>query len=228
MGEYRVGDAREPLEQKAAVAAVDLAWARPKRNGVYVTYDTYGPDNGLWGFVDATHESLVDGGWAIFDADDWLLPRLIQYLQENWGDVASTYCGGGYRRTGSVTYEGNPGGGHYFTNGGYHVVFAQKGETDRTSSVSAKQVTNRVSTEVRDAVGWGTMKPIDPYRKWITSVMDKDELLYVPCAGTAPAALAIEQEWGESANYVCVDAEQEAKDAFETRRDMQVTIQRTL
>ena len=228
MREYRIADAREPIDESAAVAAVDLAWARPHRNGGHVTYETYGPDNGLWEFVDAIHESLVDGGWALFDADDWLLPRLIQYLQEKWGDVATTYKGGGYRRVGSITYDDNPGGGHYFTNGGYHVVFAHKGETDRESSVSAKQVTRRVPKNVRDKVEWGTLKPIAPYRNWITSVMDSDELLYVPCAGTAPAALAIEQEWGNSANYICVDSEREAKTAFEKRRDMQVTIQKTL
>ena len=221
MREYRIGDSKEPIKQSAAVAAVDLAWARPQRNDVYVTYETYSPDNGLWKFVDSVYESLVDGGWAMFDADDWLLPRLIQYLQESWGDVAATYNGGGYRRVGSVVYEGNPGGGHYFTNGGYHVVFAHKGETDRTSSVSSEQTATR-PPKFND---WGTPKPIEPYRKWITSVMDKDELLYVPCAGTAPAALAIEQEWGDSANYICVDSEPNAKAAFEQRKSEQITVQ---
>lgn len=225
---YKIKDARKPITQKAAVAAVDLAWARPNRNGVYVTYPTYSPENGLWDFVDAVYQSLEPGGWAFFDADDWLLPRLIQYLQETWGDVASTSRGGGYRRTGTVVYQGNPGGGHYFTNGGYHVVFAHKGETDRESSTPAKQVTQRPSRDIRDKVDWGTLKPINPYRDWVTSVMNKDELLYVPCAGTAPAALGILQAWGDDANYICVDSESKAKEAFETRKRLQVTKQQTL
>jgi len=221
--EYRIADAREPLNKEASVAAVDLAWARPNRNGVYVTYPTYAPDNGLWDFVDAVYESLQPGGWAFFDADDWLLPRLIHYLQEHWGDVASSYQGGGYRRTGTIVFDGHPGGGHYFTNGGYHVVFAHKGETNRTSSVSSKQVATRP-----DKHGWGTPKPVDPYRKWVTEVMNPDELLYVPCAGTAPAALGILQEWGEKANYICVDSEPEAKEAFERRKQAQITTQERL
>jgi hypothetical protein len=223
MQEYRISDSQTPITENAAVAAVDLAWARPHRNGVYVTYPTYAPNDGLWEFVDAVYQSLQPGGWAFFDADDWLLPRLIQYLQENWGDVAATYRGGGYRRTGAVVYEGHPGGGHYFRNGGYHVVFAHKGETDRESTVSAKQVAKRP-----DKCEWGTPKPIAPYRKWITSVMELDELLYVPCAGTAPAALGLIKQWGSNANYICVDSESQAKEAFESRKDEEISTQTTL
>lgn len=214
MREYRIGDAREPINENPAVVAADLSWERPNRCGNYVTYPTYSPDNGLWEFVDAIHDSLIEGGYALFDCDDWLLPRLIRYLQDNWGDVAKTYRGGGYRRTGTVVYEGSPGGGHYFTNGGYHVVFSHKGETDRKSSVSSKLVSSRadVSTE------WGTPKPIYPYQEWIPSIMEPDELLYVPCAGKSPAALALEREY-EDPNYICIDSETEAKEAFEQRKD---------
>jgi len=216
--EYRIGDAREPLDCYAAVAAVDLAWARPQRNGVHVTYETYSPENGLWKFIDAVYDSLQPGGWALFDADDWLLPRLITYLQDTWGDVATTYSGGGYRRTGAVVYDGHPGGGHYFTNGGYHVVFAHKGSTDRDSSVSAKQVAERPAD-----YDWGTPKPVAPYRRWITSVMDRGEMLYVPCAGTAPAAIGLLQAWGSDANYICVDSSADAKTAFQRRREAEVS-----
>lgn len=222
MSEYRIGDCRDPIEHEAAVAAVDLAWARPHRNGVHVTYPTYSPPE-LWQFVDAAFASVVDGGWLLFDADDWLLPRLIDYIRENYGDVAATYSGGGYRRTGTVVYTDHPGAGHYMTNGGYHVVMAHKGETDRTSSVSAKQVTPRPD----GTTDWGTPKPINPYAQWLPSIMDADELLYVPCAGTAPAALALEAMWGEKANYICVDSEPGAKAAFEKRRE-NATLQRTL
>jgi hypothetical protein len=212
MKEYRIADAREPIDKCAAVAAVDLAWARPHRNGVYVTYPTYSPP-GLWEFVDAVYDSLLPGGWALFDCDDWLLPRLINYLREDWGDVAATYSGGGYRRTGTVIYDSHPGGGRYFTNGGYHVVFAHKGDTDRESAVSSKQIADRPEN-----YDWGTPKPTVPYRAWIPSVMDRDELLYVPCAGTAPAAIALEMEYGDDAQYICVDSESDAKSAFTRRR----------
>lgn len=212
---YRIADVRDITDLDAAVAVADLPWARPHRNGVHVTYPTYSPPE-LWDFVSAVYDSLVDGGWALFDADDWLLPLLIDHLKEEWGNVAATYKGGGYRRTGTVVYDGHPGGGHYFTNGGYHVVFAHKGETDRTSSVSSKQVCDRPES-VND---WGTPKPIKPYRMWVTSVMDSDELLYVPFAGTAPAALGILRKWGDDANFVCVDSEPEAKSAFQTRRGL--------
>jgi hypothetical protein len=77
-------------------------------------------------------------------------------------------------------------------------------------------------------VDWGTLKPINPYKKWITSVMDTDELLYVPCAGTAPAAIGLLQEYGEKANYLCVDSKPEARVAFETRKELQVDYQTTL
>lgn len=223
--EYRIGDAREPLETQAAVACVDLAWARPHRNGVHVTYPTYGPENGLWEFVDAVYKSLEPGGWAFFDADDWLLPRLINYIRDSWGDVAATYEGGGYRRTGTVVYDGHPGGGHYFTNGGYHVVFAHKGETDRTASTPSKIVTSRPPGDVRAGVEWGTLKPVEPYTKWIAAVTEPKELVYVPCAGTAPAAIAAEQS---GRDWIAVDSKPGAKEAFLARYRMQATQQTTL
>jgi len=67
--EYRIDDARTPLQRSAPLALVDLAWDRPQRNGVYVNYPTYKPQEELWEFVDAVYNSLEDGGWALFDAD---------------------------------------------------------------------------------------------------------------------------------------------------------------
>lgn len=218
-GQYVIGDARDPIQETAAIACVDLAWARPHRNGVYVTYPTYSPKNGLWDFVDAVHESLVNGGWAIFDADDWLLPRLIDYIRENWGDVASTYRGGGYRRTGTVVYSDHPGGGHYFTNGGYHVVFAHKGETNRTASTPCKVVCERPPMNVRSGVDWGTLKPIDPYQQWIDAVTEPGESVYVPCAGTAPAAIAAERL---GLDWIAIDSEPEAREAYLRRREFEL------
>lgn len=224
MKEYIVGDAAnlpDLIPRPAAVAQVDFAWARPQRNGVYVTYPTHAFEE-LKLHIDAVYDSLMVGGWAFFDADDWLLPRLISYLQDEWGDVASTYRGGGYRRVGSVVYEGNPGGGHYFTNGGYHVVFAHKGETDRQSSVSSKLTASRPPREMRDEINWGTLKPIEPYKRWIDSVIKSpDELVAIPHAGTAPGAIALEQLYGDGANYVAVDSEPGARESFQHRRELQ-------
>lgn len=223
MKDYLIQDAREPIQEDAAVACVDLAWARPQRNGVHVTYDTYSPDNGLWDFVDAIYASLEDGGWAIFDADDWLLPRLLDHLRENWGDVAATYSGGGYRRVGSVHYtSGGNGAGHYFTNGGYSVVFAHKGPTEKETNVSARQETERVPYQVRQEIDWGTLKPIEPYKAWLDGITEPDDLLYVPCAGTAPAALAFEELHGKAANWIAVDSEPQAKEAYLKRRQLQL------
>lgn len=219
-GEYIISDARNlptHLPRPAAVAVVDLAWARPNRNGVGICYDTHAPNNGLWQFVDAVHDALEAGGWAFFDADSWLLPRLTDYLREEWGDVAATYRGGGYRRTGWVVDDG--GRGHYFTNGGYPVVFAHKGETDRTASVAASQHADGPPHDVRRGVEWESIKPIAPYEMWLGAVTRPDDLVAVPCAGTAPAALAAERL---GLDWVAVDNERDARRAFEQRRTMQL------
>jgi hypothetical protein len=221
MLDYRIADARKPLSDDVVLAFVDLAWARPHRNGVYVTYPTYSPPE-LWKFVDAVYNSLTMGGWALFDCDDWLLPRLINYLRNSWGDVAATYSGGGYRRTGAVVYSDHPGGGEYFTNGGYHVVFAHKGETSRKTGQRSKIITKRPPQEVRQAVDWGTLKPIEPYKKWMQAVTEPKELVYIPCAGTAPGLIAAEQL---NRKCIAVDSEDEAKMQYENRRSVQMNQQ---
>lgn len=220
---YQIGDARELsdlLPEPAAAAVVDLAWARPHRNGVGICYPTYGPEDGLWEFVDAVYDALEDGGWAIFDADAWLLPRLSAYLMDIWGDVAASYNGGGYRRPGWVKASG--GRGHYFANGGYPVVFAHKGATERTASVEASQDANGPPHHIRRDVDWESLKPIHPYEVWLDAVTEPGELVAIPCAGTAPAALALERLYGGDARYVCVDSEPDAKAAFEHRRRLQL------
>lgn len=220
MNKYIIKDVRtyEP-PKKANVMCVDLAWARPNRAGVYVTYPTYKPGNGLWDFVDWVYQNLEKGGWAFFDCDDWFLPRLINYLQENWGDVASTYRGGGYRRTGAVVYP-TGGGGHYFTNAGYHVVMAHKGETSRKSSVKSKLCSERVDYKMRKQIEWGTLKPIKPYKQWLDSITTEKDLLICPCAGTAPSVLAYEQLYGDQAQWIAIDSEKDAKIAFEKRKKL--------
>lgn len=231
--QYIVGDVGEVLptiESEAHIIYLDDAWARPQRADWYgVEYDTHdfepGDDGEYDGIttteiIDLCEEALVDGGWLIADADDWLLPRLINYIREKWGDVAATYRGGGYRRIGGVTYiskSGNPDRstpGMYLSNGGYPVVFAHKGETERSSSVSARQIAHQATFDG----DWGSVKPIEPYRNWLEGLMNEGEHLVVPCAGTAPAAIAAEDLYGEDVRYTCIDNEPAALEMFRQRR----------
>jgi len=175
--------------------------------------------------VDACWETLEDGGWLIADTDDWLLPRLLQYLITQYGDVngqPSPYRGGGYRKTGRVVYvtKSDPtrpnrsGGAKYLRQSGYPVVFAHKGETDRYGYSSAVQFAHRPS----ERFGWYSVKPVSPYETWIDELTEVGEKIVEPCAGTAPACLAAERLYGDDARYEAFDIEEEARSAFEKRR----------
>jgi hypothetical protein len=231
---YIIGDVGEvlpALDSKADVICLDDAWARPQRADWFgVEYDTHGfsrdadsdsDEITTTDVLDLCRDLLVDGGWLIADADDWLLPRLINYLRKEWGDVAASYNGGGYRRIGGVTFQTKAGEpdkstpGMYLSNGGYPVVFAHKGETNRKTSVSARQVTRQASFDG----DWGSVKPIEPYRAWIEGLMQKGEHLVIPCAGTAPSAIAAEQLFGDDIRYTCIDNEPKALEMFKQRRD---------
>ncbi|WP_302081062.1 hypothetical protein [Salinibaculum rarum] len=229
---YIVGDVEDvlpTLELNADVICLDDAWARPQRADWFgVEYETHDFSSGAdsdgittTDILDLCKDSLVEGGWLIADADDWLLPRLINYLRKDWGDVAASYDGGGYRRIGGVTFQTKAGEpdkstpGMYLSNGGYPVVFAHKGETDRRTSVSARQITRQASFDG----DWGSVKPIDPYQAWLAGLLNEGEHLVVPCAGTAPAAIAAEQLFGEDIQYTCIDKEPKALEMFKKRRD---------
>lgn len=239
--EYHVADALEVLdeyENEATLIFLDDAWARPQRKQQFgVEYETHPFDENqedvddhvntsltTTDVIDACYDALAEGGWLIADADDWLMPRMIQYLQEEWGDAAATYEGGGYRKTGGVTYlksDGTPDrstAGMYLTTGGYPVVFAHKGETDRRSSVSARQLADRP----QERYDWGSVKPLSPYVSWVEGLAEPGELILVPCAGTAPAALAAEEVFEEDARYVCIDNEPDAYEAFQRRREAEI------
>lgn len=239
--QYIVGDVKDVLpevEPAADVVYLDDAWARPQRGNWYgVEYDThqFSPDGAsvddeitTTEIVDICEEILIQGGWLIADADDWLLPRLVNYIRNEWGDVASSYEGGGFRRIGGVTFltqSGEPDRstpGMYLSNGGYPVAFAHKGETDRRTSVSARQVAQQASFDG----DWGSVKPVPPYRAWIEGLLNKGEHLVVPCAGTAPAAIAAELEFGSSINYTCIDIEEGAYDGFRARAKQQLPAER--
>lgn len=258
---YIIGDAVEELnsmKEEATLICLDDAWARPQRAGQFgVTYETHPfsekekMDEDYDGvmttdIIDACKGALKEGGWLIADADDWLLPRLIDYLQETWGDVAARYKGGGYRRVGSVTYVSKSGApdrstaGMYLSNGGYSVVFAHKGETDRRAATSARQLVQgdsdvededyaspfQVTGRAGRVTNYGSTKPIGPYKEWIRGLLDptkRDEHLVVPCAGTAPAAIGAELLYEGKIPYTCIDIADTAYEAFEVRRQRELT-----
>ena len=233
---YVIGDAVNVLSSidDADVICLDDAWSRPYRGGQFgVEYDTHPFDHedeesptSTKMVVDACMDALKPGGWLIADADDWLLPRLTSYLMEEYGDVNEDYGGGGYRKVGGVTYlssDGTPDRstpGMYGSTGGYSVVFGHKGETERRWSESVRQVVPRQ----REKFGWGSVKPIVPYQKWVGDILNSDDHLVVPCAGTAPAALGAEIAFGSSIRYTCIDNEPNAYNAFRRRARQEATV----
>lgn len=105
-GEYVVNDAVDHLgtvRDEAALCVFDDPWARPKRGDAFgVEYPTHSfHRTGV--ILHQIEQALTDGGWLIADADDWVLPKLIDRISKRWGNVAETYEGGGYRKTGRVT-----------------------------------------------------------------------------------------------------------------------------
>lgn len=221
---YVVGDALAQLEdmpaESAAVVCLDDAWARPKRGNAFgVEYPTH-PFETTTSILAECKRVLKPGGWLIADADDWLLPKLTHYLTDEWGNAAETYREG-YRKTGRVTLtaaDGTPDRstpGQYLSTGGYPVVFAHKGETNRRTTASASQLTRRP----QERYGWGSVKPVAPYEAWLDGLCEPGEHVVVPCAGTAPAAIAAERL---GLSWTAIDCEPEAREAFERRRDAEL------
>jgi hypothetical protein len=63
----------------------------------------------------------------------------------------------------------------------------------------------------------------------VEGLAEASELILVPCAGTAPGALAAESVFGDDARYVCIDNEPGAFAAFQRRREAELpTKQQTL
>jgi len=244
--EYVLGDAFDVLNKyrdEAAAVFLDDAWASPERiTRLEAFYDTHpfteemaaeaGDVDTSTTSVDilsASHDALKQGGWLVSDAQDWVAPHIIQYLVSEWGDASQAheeYDGGGYRKVGGVTFlneSGTPSRqtkGTFLSRGGYFVVFAHKGPTDRKTDVSARQLATQ--PRVEEDYGWMSLKPIEPYANWIRGLVDPGELILVPCAGTAPAALAAERVFGDDARYVCIDTDKEAFEAFKRRREAEL------
>lgn len=218
--EYRIGDAIEELrtlpDDLAAVVCLDDAWARPKRGDEFgVNYPTHGFET-TTAIIEECHRVLKPGGWLIADTDDWLLPKLLDYLRAEWGNAAADYRAG-YRKVGGVTYTRADGApdrstpGQKGATGGYSVVFAHKGETERRWSESVRQMAQRP----RERYGWGSVKPTGPYQTWVEAITDPGETVIVPCAGTAPAAIAAERIGRE---WIAIDSEPAAREAYQRRR----------
>lgn len=217
--EYVVMDAIEYMRESDIspnFIHLDDAWGRPKRGkdfGVY--YPTHDFET-TCKVVDLCMELLEDGGWLVADSDDWLLPRLINYIRKTHGDVTEDYQGGGYRKVGWVTYvnEGKVSSGRsgmYLSNGGYPVIFVHKGKTDKMSSESKSQIARRPKN-----FGWCSVKPIEPYRRWIKALTNEGDLVFEPFAGTAPATIACGQ-LGRRA--IAVDCQEGAFEAYEKRNE---------
>ncbi len=241
---YIVGNATEVLDEyqnEAAAVFLDDAWASPERiKRLDVTYSTHAFASHLESeadessatsvdILDQCKDALVEGGWLVSDAQDWVAPHLVQYLVTEWGDASQAhreYDGGGYRKMGGVTYlseDGTPSReskGIYLSRSGYLVVFAHNGSTNRETDAPARQLAKQ--ERIGSDYGWMSQKPIEPYTDWIEGLVDPGELILVPCAGTAPAALAAERVFGDEARYVCIDIEQGAFEAFERRREAEL------
>jgi hypothetical protein len=241
--EYVVGDAEEVLEQyeeQAAAVFLDDAWASPERvKRLDTMYKLHAFSDELAertdgeldesttsiDIVDAAHDALMEGGWLVSDAQDWVAPHLMGYLVETWGDASQAheeFEGGGYRKTGGVTFldDGEPSRqtkGTFLSRAGYFVLFAHKGQTDRKTDAAARQLADQ--PHIKNKYGWQSTKPIEPYTNWVEGLVEPGELILVPCAGSAPAALAAERVFGEDARYVCVDKEEGAFEAFKQRRE---------
>jgi hypothetical protein len=226
---YAIDDARDYMAAHQNGAAdmviLDDAWSRPKRcGGMGIEYPTH--DFGVT--KDLLYEirnALADGGWLVADADDWLLPRLMDYLREEWGDVPAG-DNSGFHGVGSVTLvrkDGEPDRstpGQYGSTGGYSTVFAcKKPKFDDPVQDHITEATNpfQIARRQHKKYGWGTVKPVAPYRRWIGDLCDDGGHIVSPCAGTAPAAIAAEQLEKEITCAAC-DIETEAKEAYLRRR----------
>jgi hypothetical protein len=244
---YRVADALETLQSfpTASVSLIHLddAWARPMRNGQFgVEYPTHSfsesddhhddHDTSLTtsSLIDTVRECLEPGGVLIADVDDWLLPRLWDYIQDTWGESRI--------RTGQVTeltQDGEPDKstpGMYGSNGGYSVLFAWKQACPIPPDhpVGSNLRLNIPCERQRENFDWGTAKPLAPYRTYLSQLTTPGDTVVVPCAGTAPLAIAAELEYDDETVLAveCIDIEEEAREAYERRRkeelDRQVSL----
>lgn len=236
--QYRVGDALTTLESEPSGSTdcihLDDAWARPNRNGgMGVAYETHPVDEGSAELVESepgvTTELTVEdflaeslrilrsGGLLIVDTDDYLLPNVLSYLSRQGHDRS-------YRvgQITALTKDGEPDKstpGMYGSTGGYASVLVWKDACPLPAEHPVGSHNLHCPCErQRESYGRGTVKPLDPYKQWLDEYTVAGDRIVVPCAGTAPAAIAAEDLYGEDVDVLCVDIEDGAKEAYEERR----------
>lgn len=230
--DYVLGDALEILRNELAESAtfvhLDDAWARPNRNGAFgVEYPTHPFDEDaadavagepgvetdmtVVDMLEACYRVLESGGVLAVDVDGYLLPRVLEYARSEWGDHCYTVA-----QTTLLTKDGKPDRstpGMYASSGGYASVLVWKDACPRPSESPHVPCQRQ-----REDYGWGTVKPLAPSLEWVRRYTEAGDRVIVPCAGTAPAAIAAEREYGSDADVLAIDVEAEAKAAYERRR----------
>jgi len=73
-------------------------------------------------------------------------------------------------------------------------------------------------SEPTRGLGLGTVKPLAPALGWTQAYVDAGDRVIVPCAGTAPVAIAAEREYGDGVDVLAIDVESGARNAYERRR----------
>lgn len=240
MVEYIVEDALEYLRglpsKTVDFAHLDDAWARPQRSGGFgVNYRTHpfdeddadlvegepGVDTNLTvvEFLDAVYDALQPGGFLALDTDSYLISRAGSYFEKVWpGRCQFTYT------VTSLTSDGVPDRstpGMYGSSGGYTILIAQKEATPVPQShpVGGRHTRGCPCERERRDWEWGTVKPLAPYLDLIQEYTSPDSRIIEPCAGTAPAVIAAEREYGTDVDATAIDIEPDAKRAYERRRE---------
>lgn len=247
--EYCVTDAIDALEaepaRSAAFVHLDDAWARPKRNSAFgVEYPTHPFDADAAASVDgepgvetdltvvevleACHRVLEPGGILAVDVDSYLLPKVLAYFRDEWGQTCYATA-----QVTALTKKGTPDQstpGMYFSSGGYTSVLAWRDASPVPEGhrLHEHHCLHCPCQRQREDWGWGTVKPLAPFLQWLDTYTEPGDRILVPCAGTAPAAIAAERLHGNDANVLCIDVEPEAKTAYERRRDDELAHQSRL
>jgi len=73
-----------------------------------------------------------------------------------------------------------------------------------------------VRTNARTGAGDG--EAAGPGAGWTQAYVDAGDRVIVPCAGTAPVAIAAEREYGDGVDVLAIDVESGARNAYERRR----------
>jgi DNA modification methylase len=247
--EYRVGDAlavaRSLPEQSVQFVHLDDAWARPKRNGGFgVEYPTHPFDEADAETVDgdpgvtteltvvdvleACYRALQPGGVIAIDTDSYLIAKILDYAASEWSPTGFALA-----QTTALSKDGTPDRstpGMYLSSGGTTTVFAWKNASPVPEEHPLRQHHDLhcPCQRQREDYGWGTVKPLAPFLQWIDAYTNPGDRIFVPCAGTAPAAVAAERLYGDDADVLAVDIEAEAKEAYERRRADELDRQETL